>query len=1023
MLTYLFQNLIKGWALHKMPYKTWLWAALLVALPWVAHAAGLGKLTVLSPLGRPLLAEVDLVSVRKDEIATLTARIAPPEAFTQANIRYSPALVGVRLSIERRADGQPYIKIISTRPVNDPFIDLLIELNWSQGRLVREYTALIDPPGYTPTPLALLTPVEPSVVPEPRAPAPATPIAAAPAVAPPAAAPVAAASAAPPPASAAPVEVAPAAPSPAPMAPVEAAPAAAPSSAPAAPVEAAPAAALPAPTAPIEAAPAAPSSAPPAPPAAVAAKPAPSLAPTAPVVAKPRAKPAAATRPAVPAKTESREYGPVKEGDTLYGIARSVKPEGITLEQMLVSLYQANRDAFVGNMSRLKTGKILRIPEEGEIAAIAQPEAAKEVRMQATDWHAYRRRLADAAGESPAQESKSAASGKITTAVQDKAAGRETPKEVLKLSKGEPTASGKSRSSKGAPRQAAERARLLEEEVAAREKALTEANERIAHLEKTLHNMQRLLEVKGQLPGVPDATTPPPAKSEPAKTSAPGDPGQMAAKAPESGQPAVAAAPPPAAAPPQGESLKAEARKAATVTPAAKPKPVNIIAQAPPDLIDQILAEPLYLVAAGGLLTLLGGTGYWFVRRRSGRIRDEEREFARIEPQPPDLMPDAFPPPIVESEERVDPLAEADLYLSFGRDEQAEEVLKEVLAQDPANEEAQLRMLQIHAGRNDSAAFERIARELHVRTQGTGENWLKAAALGYALDSGNALYAAGAGMQAPAAAASARNPLADTDFELLPSVSNANAESDSGADDGSLVAQLGKMARAVETPDTARDTGSAPHAAAGADPEFAVPDFMSSFQDRRQSPAASEGEADRTAVTDTPAPPLAGMIDFDTTPLTFGGGESDSRDGTLTPDSGQRDPAAGMGIEFEVDNARAEPDTKPETAGAADRAIAFPDFKLELAEDTAVPPAPDLKLGDINLNLDDTADGAATRAPRSGGDAKDGRWYDVQTKFDLAKAYQEMGDKDGTREILREVIKEGDAGQQAAAKKLLDSLA
>ena len=84
---------------------------------------------------------------------------------------------------------------------------------------------------------------------------------------------------------------------------------------------------------------------------------------------------------------------------------------------------------------------------------------------------------------------------------------------------------------------------------------------------------------------------------------------------------------------------------------------------------------------------------------------------------------------------------------------------------------------------------------------------------------------------------------------------------------------------------------------------------------------------------------------------------------------------------------------------------------------------PEFKLDDVNLNLDDTvrADtSAAPAAPVEGG-PKDDHWYDVQTKFDLAKAYQEMGDQ-GAREILQEVTKEGDAGQQAEAKKLLDSL-
>ncbi|MBI2226083.1 MAG: hypothetical protein HYU44_14295, partial [Betaproteobacteria bacterium] len=148
---------------------------MLLVLPWVAHAAGLGKLTIVSALGQPLLAEVDLISVQEHELAALKVRIASPEAFTKANVQYSPALIGVRLSIERRSDGRPYVKIISTRPVNEPFIDLLVELSWPQGNLVREYTALIDPPGYTPgAPIVqAVSPVElaPAVTLESQAPA------------------------------------------------------------------------------------------------------------------------------------------------------------------------------------------------------------------------------------------------------------------------------------------------------------------------------------------------------------------------------------------------------------------------------------------------------------------------------------------------------------------------------------------------------------------------------------------------------------------------------------------------------------------------------------------------------------------------------------------------------------------------------------------------------------------------------------------------------------------------------------
>src|SRR5450759_2509946 len=515
-------KITKRWALRKMPYKTWLLTGALLLMPWVAHAAGLGKLTILSALGRPLLAEVDLLSVPKDELATLTARLASPEAFTPAPVQYSPALVGVRLSIERRADGRPYIKIVSTRPVNEPFIDLLVEVNWAQGRLVREYTALIDPPG---------TPKSQPIV-----------------------------------------QAAP---------PVELAPVVTPESQPivqaAPPVELAPAVTLESQA----------------------------IAPTAP--AKPAAKAPAVTRPAAaPAKAESKEYGPVKRGDTLFSIAASVKPEGVTLEQMLVSLYHANPDAFGGNMNHLKSGTILRVPEKEHVIETGQSEAVKEVRVEAANWNAYRRTLAETVGETTARESRSAASGRITTAVEDKAAAKETPKVVLKLSKGEPTAPGKAGSGKGA-RTNAERMRMLEEEATAREKAFAEANDRVAQLEKTIKDMQRLLEIKGQVPGAPAAkpvpqpapeakpgATPPvkgdqvakmepakaePAKAEPAKVEPVKDTGKAPAEAPKDDQKA-APAERPATETPQGEAPRAETPKAepdAQVQPKPKPKPTQIV--------------------------------------------------------------------------------------------------------------------------------------------------------------------------------------------------------------------------------------------------------------------------------------------------------------------------------------------------------------------------------------------------------------------------------------------------------------
>src|SRR5690606_21146199 len=111
--------------------------ALLLLAPLLAHAAGLGRLNVQSSLGQPLSAEIDLVAVRGDEASTLVVRLASPDAYQQANLQYNAGMTGLKLSIEKRSNGQSYIKVAGSRPVNEPFVDLLIELSWSGGKLLR----------------------------------------------------------------------------------------------------------------------------------------------------------------------------------------------------------------------------------------------------------------------------------------------------------------------------------------------------------------------------------------------------------------------------------------------------------------------------------------------------------------------------------------------------------------------------------------------------------------------------------------------------------------------------------------------------------------------------------------------------------------------------------------------------------------------------------------------------------------------------------------------------------------------
>lgn len=144
---------------------------IVLASPCAVHAAGLGNLTLSSYLRQPFRAEIDLVAVKKEEIPSLVVSLASRDTFRQANVNYAPFLFTFEISVENRADGQPYIKITSPQRVVEPFLSMLIELNWSSGRLIREYTVLLDPPenAFLPTaPAMQVEPVIPSFIkPEP----------------------------------------------------------------------------------------------------------------------------------------------------------------------------------------------------------------------------------------------------------------------------------------------------------------------------------------------------------------------------------------------------------------------------------------------------------------------------------------------------------------------------------------------------------------------------------------------------------------------------------------------------------------------------------------------------------------------------------------------------------------------------------------------------------------------------------------------------------------------------------------
>jgi pilus assembly protein FimV len=769
----------------------WLSVVLLTVLaPCVANAAGLGRLAVLSSLGQPLNAEIELLSVQKGE--TITARLASQEVYQQAGVQFNNALTGTRVTVEKRPNGQLYLKATTPRPINEPFIELVIEMNSEHGRVVRQYTALLDPPGYGRAA---------GEVPPPR---------------------TTTAESAPPP-------------------PVTASPAPAPK------VAEAP------------------------------------LAPPARTPAPSRQKPTASAG--------EKQYGPVKPGETLSGIARTVRPEGVTLEQTLVSLYQRNPEAFINrNMNLIKSGKILRVPEAQEMSAVARSDATQEVRMQVADFNAYRNRVADRAVSAP--ESGSVRSGRIEPRVAERGAG-EAPRDRVRVSRGEPAGKDPAVSTN-----VADRVRALEEEVIAREKALAEANERITQLERIIKDTQRAIELKSSTMAAAQQAAEkaaPPAQSDRAPATA-------AAKGTE--QPPRAEAPPPAAAPEaQKETDSAKEAAPAQALPAPKAQAQAPAAPEPasqPDFISALMEEPLYLAAAGAVV-VLGGIGLFLVRKRRAAERgwpdEDEDSIGKIAPT---LGGDTAP------DDEVAPAASAERVVPRAPAERPKAAPPEAMAGIVA---------ALTSARTESAGDDN-----DLDFHGTDER-------------------ADARTRTP-------EPVRATEVGAVKAQSTAASAVD---------ASQGRTAQPTPT----RSGESAPAVKAA---ESAVPEFLLNPRSGT-SAGATEVAASKPQSTASSA-----------------------------AESKQQTGATAQKMDFDL-----VPRADPQGASAETRPNL--DFKLDL--------------DDLDLNAP---------AQRAGDAARDEHWHDVQQKFDLAKAYEDMGDKQGARDILQEVIREGDTQQQVQARRRLESL-
>lgn len=834
------------------------------------YAVGMGGINVASALGQPLKADIDLLSVGKNEKDSLVARLASPDSYRSAGLDY-PYGNKFKFEILSRAGGEPYIKVSSAQPINDPFVSLLVELSWSAGKLSREYTFLLDPVDYVPVQpeQAEVQTVSPTVQPSAMAPS------AVPAV--PAAAALPAESVTPVPA----------------VTPVEQAAAA--SAVPAVPTQGE-------------------------------AKPEEQAIPV-----ETEAAPEGQAASAVPAVPANKEWVAVQRGDTMYKIAERYKLADMNLERMLVALYRANADQFDGkNMNRIRAGKILQLPTQDEYEAVTLPEAVKEIHAQASDWNAYRQKLASAATASgQTQVAEQVASGKISSSVTDQApVAKESAKEVLKLSKGEAPGDHAAMGAGGKTMSAQDKKNAAQEDAIAKAKAEQESQTRAAMLEKNLQDMKRLAQLKTEAAAL--------------------------------AQPQAAVASAPAAAP----------VKAAAEAHPAKPKPKEVKPE--PTLVDQIMGEPLYQAAAAAVLLVLGGIGFMLYRRKKKHFDDELDEAGEdigsasgsfkvpVTPSPDTgdfTRTNVMQSAAISSSDHVDPISEADLFLNFGRDAQAEEILKEALQNTPNNHQIHLKLLGIYANRKDTNAFSTIARRL--KDSGDDEAWQQALEMGRKLEPDNPMYGGFRSME----------------------------------DTGSATVQTTAFNAMME-------------------PAPAAPASALDFDFDAGTPAArTAASQDETMIL--PAANQDSAMDFDIT--STNPAISKAAEATAMPDMND--------MIFDVTGSHSSPAAaQPEAVKPADDGgMAFTlDFPVEEVAEKPAPSAtlPGIGFSGISLNFDDVP--AAPGEPAAGGQGD--QWQEVSTKLDLAKAYQEMGDNDGAREILEEVMREGDATQREAAQAVFDQL-
>lgn len=891
--------------------------ALTAALsPLNSYALGVGGINTKSALNQNFDASIELFSVAPEELDQIEVTLASPEAYEKAGVERMFLLTKLQFEPVVLSNGKTAIKITSSEAINEPYLDFLIEVKWPKGRVLREFTVLLDPP------------------------------------------------------------------------------------------------------------------------VTLSRKPAPVRAATQTADQRPAAMPA---QTAVDVEYEYNsagvsspgEYGPTQRNDTLWNIAKSVKPAGVTVEQMMMALLDANPQAFInGNVNNLKTGQILRVPGENEITGRSASEARGEFMAQVDSWRSSRGEPI-AAVEEPAGEAAATVVASEERLVE--VDGRLELVSVTQEATATDGAEGDQAASAAGTEALNDQLLMAREQYEAAQQENSELSSRVSDLEVQVNEYERLITLKEEKLAALQAQL---AEREAALAAAEqmGETeAAVAVAATEAAEEAIAeeavavevAEEATAAADAAMEAMDSTATEAmdtaddagamvdtavgegeavemvseemadageteSMVDEAVTEEVVTEPAQTPESMMDAEevievaevetpveVVEPLPLqeeadepeagilddvsdnmtligIIVAGILVLLSLIWLVVSRRKSSDEDFEESILAPTEEESVDddlagidhnemdtqqtdetsFLSDFSPSDIDEviSEEtgEVDPVSEADVYIAYGRYQQAEELVRQALEKEPERDELRFKLLEIlyAAKETDKFVAEAEAASAVSVDQKDANAWQKIVSMGRELAPGSVLFG---GDGQPVEAETPE----ETGFEGEPVVEIETDYAEEESEEDLSGVDLGELGKSD------METGS--------------------------------DDLDQMSELDL-------NIDLDTSST------------------------------FDLETT---PDNVVDTASELDLDL---DISLD-GESQTTEPVGEMTAGAVNV--EDTS-GLDTDIPAEEEDIDD--MDEINTKLDLARAYVDMGDMEGAREILQEVKNEGDDSQKQEAEEILGQI-